>query len=542
MVSVLYSNDASMNVFFYNFWHKLNTAKWGLICTLVSIVAYITLTLPGYFQPNHLLYNLEPYPDGILYSLAARNWIKNGELGLQYRDSFLNYWVQPLYAFVLSIGYLVNYSVSTFYLVNIILGCSTLAVVLLTVKHTTHNTGSLAFASATFFFHAYTLWLPTVPMAENLSLFLFSVAIWGLVTNDTFSWKKSILVFLCVLGLAATKSASIILALGMMLIALQQVIRQLPKIAVGVLAGAAVIALIIYSLFVQNLFVLLLRHFASLVSEDSQYIALKFFGPNISQYWNALVSETGKFLWFVTPLSSILIFLLFLGAPLIFKITKNKTSQTKSLMLVTLFLFQLPLMLVFYTVDARYIIYSIPLFAIQIAWLVNEIFQTKKLFFLIPICFSLLMLLIQQKALFQEIIASNILGKSTAWQYVAIKHFDSALKDSEDALIVTALPPFLFDAYSEADYRVLPLSTSQEFIQKGEYVWGSDVSYQNLDAGYKKLLQEGNVLYISNAYITHQQSVIQDYEKFKNLFNAELVSEGCLSACNIYKLTLKASE
>jgi hypothetical protein len=52
------------------------------------------------------------------------------------------------------------------------------------------------------------------------------------------------------------------------------------------------------------------------------------------------------------------------------------------------------------------------------------------------------------------------------------------------------------------------------------------------------MINNGKTVYISNSYITHQQKVISDYEKFKKEFTFELVTTGCLDTCNIYKLNL----
>ncbi len=148
---------------------------------------------------------------------------------------------------------------------------------------------------------------------------------------------------------------------------------------------------------------------------------------------------------------------------------------------------------------------------------------------------------LHQISLFKEIISFNVLHRSTAWQYQAIKQFDLYFLDKSDVKIITALPPFLVDAYQETEYRVLPLSQSQEFLQKKELVWGTDVPYENLMEGYITWLKQSKRLFISNAYITHQQSVIEDYEAYKTQFDLELVSSGCLDACNIYELHLKTS-
>jgi hypothetical protein len=118
-----------------------------------------------------------------------------------------------------------------------------------------------------------------------------------------------------------------------------------------------------------------------------------------------------------------------------------------------------------------------------------------------------------------------------------VLHFNNHLE--EEVLIITALPPFLVDVYQTTSYRVLPMSPDQEFLSKKQYVWGDDINYADLRGTYREWLEEGRELYISNAYITHQQSVIEDYESYKESFEFEIMAEGCDQACNIYRLSLK---
>ena len=73
-------------------------------------------------------------------------------------------------------------------------------------------------------------------------------------------------------------------------------------------------------------------------------------------------------------------------------------------------------------------------------------------------------------------------------------------------------------------------------------MWGTELDYTDLSASYKRLLENGTRLYISNAYVTQQASVIADYEQLKQQFELELVSEGCDHACDIYLVKKKSED
>ena len=75
-------------------------------------------------------------------------------------------------------------------------------------------------------------------------------------------------------------------------------------------------------------------------------------------------------------------------------------------------------------------------------------------------------------------------------------------------------------------------------MNEGQRPWGDSVDYKNLLNDYRSMIDDGQKLYLSNAYITHQQSVVEDYESYKDEFGLELVLEGCLGACNLYLLSL----
>jgi len=77
------------------------------LLTIFVLLFYLLLTLPSVFSEKHLLFNLEPYPDGLFYSLSAKNFIENGRLALEYNGVRANISQPPLYSLILSLGYLI---------------------------------------------------------------------------------------------------------------------------------------------------------------------------------------------------------------------------------------------------------------------------------------------------------------------------------------------------------------------------------------------------------------------------------------------------
>jgi hypothetical protein len=502
--------------------------KYWLIALACGI--FIFLTLPAIFDANHFFYNLEPYPDGLLYALSGRNLILSREFQLVYLQENTAIWTAPLYPLLLVIGYLFSTKIAAFYILNMVFQLINLVLLLLILEKTVSKTWIRALTVIVYLTHVVIFWLPTIPMSENLSLMLFMLMIYSYF--ETQKKRRLILLGLALAGLLLTRYAVFGVVLGGATTAILVWQRKNKKIN-SFAWGLPLLFVGIFELILRLRGASLWSAIQRLLSSDDPFFGTRFIWTNITAYAKMLFFSDGLFLWQHIGVSNVVFMGLFVLACVYFyRIGQFKTAT----ILTVLFLSQLPLQLVFYLADARYLIYSIPLIALGIGWLMEA--WTEKRTILIPlVIFGIVVQLFMQQVFVKEIIANNLLGRSTAWQYEAVLQFNRILSD--DSLIITALPPFLVDTYQTQHYRVLPLAYDQEFLQKKQYVWGKDINYQDLHSTYQAWLEEGKELYISNAYITHQQSVIEDYESYKESFEFELMAEGCDQACNIYRLSLK---
>lgn len=501
--------------------------KFTLVLLLVFLL-YLIITLPALFDADHVMKNLEPYPDGLLFALGARNFSLDRGLQLVSNLGQVNFWVPPLYSLYLSCFYLFSKSVIIFYVANLVLGLGTIFIINLIIRKTTKNSLSLITGFLIYFSHLIAFWLPSLAMTENISLFLFSLMVLGLIEKDGFS--KILFVGVASIGLMLVRFSVFPVVLFSLLILVFQLKKKLLKYQkqIGILF---ILSVIILAYLINKGIIEVLTNTVLGALFDPQFFNFNFIIPNLIFYFKSLFFHQGSFLWLQLGLSSWPIILLFLTS--LYFLWKMRKMGFWILLLLFFSLF--PLQLVFYSSDSRYIIYLIILLSIAVAWLIDLIDNKKIVLFVVLI--AGLINIFYQKNMLKQLIGDNWLGHSTAWQYQAINHFNQQLGD--DDLIVTALPPFLVDAYQTKGYQVLPLSKSQEFLQKEMRIWGRQVNYDDLIAGYKQMLKNGKTLYISNAYVTHQQSVIADFEEFKSQFDMELVKEGCDQACNIYQLNLK---
>jgi len=503
------------------------------------------LTLPSLIGDHHFLFNLEPYPDGLLYALSARNFAMGHGLQLIYQQSNLALWVPPLYSLILSLGYLINSAPQVFYVVNVLLGGVTIVLLWLVLQETTSSWWIKILGVGLYLSHAYIVWLPSVPMSENAALPLFLLALYGLLKKK-FTFIDLVVCIFGTGGLLLTRYSliGVVAALSFWLAIRTGQSKSLQiKVFAAVGFLVSLILFLIYLVSIHTSVVSLLGGILQQLHSGGRFNNLRFVNGNMQQYAGILLGKQAVFLWLSFPLTSLGVSAAAILS-LLYEIWQSEGEQRlRSFFLITCFISQFLALLIFYVVDERYILLTVPIFVISCCWGIDQLLLhlqgRKKLLLLVAIGVVLGLQLVSQLKLYEEIIGSNLLHHTEAWQYQAIKDISAYFKNKPTSEVITALPPFLVAAYNQNSFSVLPLSSAQEFISKDQFVWGKDVLYTNLLNGYAQMLQTGKDLYITNAYVTQQQQVIQDYETYKQKFNLTLVHEGCQQTCNIYQISLK---
>lgn len=481
---------------------------------------------------KHFSFNLEPYPDGLFYTVPAWNFVHGQGFVMKFANSIISPTVPVLYSWLLVPFYFLFPTAVAFYFLNVLLGTGTLIFLYLLFKEKIHFKNShwlLSFFAISPVF----LWLVAVPMAENLLLFLITVIIWFWQTN-TVSLKKKV-VFLPILQalLFLTKYASFNFIIPFNIIFLFKLWKKKKISAIKKYFLSSIGILVAYLLIAQPTYLLRVFQPQEESKTETSLVAfsIRYFPSNILVYSKMLLGIKTYFLWkkisFVIPgLILIPIFALSL-------VKKTTSAIKKSLFLIFGII---GLQSFFYALDARYIIAVLPLFFLVMAQGWSLLLKNKKPILPIIILGILtLITLISQKTFYKELLGSNWFHRSSAWQYEAILQIKK-LDLPTDSYLITALPPYLFNFYYPQHPHLLPLSKSQEFMNENQRPWGTNLNYDNLAEQYQVLLTENKKLYISNSYITHLPSVITDFENYKQEFNLQLISEGCEQACNVYQL------
>ena len=202
----------------------------------------------------------------------------------------------------------------------------------------------------------------------------------------------------------------------------------------------------------------------------------------------------------------------------------------------------------FYSFDARYIYIAIPALLIGLGLfltgLENKILK-RKIFFIFLIFVFICIYLISNFTRIKSQISLNLRYAETPWNYVSVlkmnEYFTAdKIVGNKRPVLISALPPFLIDYYSNGNYSLLPLSYEQEFRGQSvrQIVWGPN-DYSDLPALYTKYLKDGYDLYVSRVGLGNEGYTNRDFNTIVAEFDTKLVLSGCYNQCNIYSVKLK---
>lgn len=509
----------------------------------IPLVVFSLLLIRNPFSERSLIPNLEPFPDSFHYILPARCFITMNQWNLcrpatPGRSSD----VAPLYSATLIPLYLLSIDPRMFFLTNVVLAIgSFLLLHLIFQKLKVHSLTqfSVLLLAATSY-HLY--WYPTLPMAENLIIFLFLLSVWLLFSS---SLKYRTFGIFVALGFYATKYAFAPLTmtfLGLHLFNFWQQRKKFPPFVFYLAIAAGLVGLIvllasrsIVSLFNSNFFAF------TLTEEEMQktWFSLAFIPTHLPQYIESLLGRPTLVLWDTRPL--VPWYFSVIGVIGLFWGSCTKRFRLVSIAVLLSIFSQFFFISSFYAYDSRYtlhILYSLLIgVGIAVSLFLKILPQDKKyLTALFPVL-TFVFLSVQAPVLRKQL-AINLKYAETPWYYVATKHIDSVVSKLNPDFVAAAFPVYFFDFYTTSSYTVLPVSVEQERTEK-PVVYGTQYQYEDIPGLYIQLLTEGKTVYLSNYGLGNQAYMHEAYAAITASMEAQLISEGCHGACNVYKLSLK---
>lgn len=540
------------------------------VLNLGIILIFVLLMYKDPFSQRTLIPNFEPYPDTFHYINPALNLIKGESFSLNREGRTLNPNVPPLYSITLIPSFLVKPDPRMAYYSNVVLALLSIIFFWLILRKIITNSVVVFFLLILYLTNYFIYWVPTLIMAENLTLTLYLAAVYLLL----FKTKKSNLLLIALLsvGIYATKYSSIPVTISLITLCLGRILFDKMNYIYKIKK------LMFFLTFVTFCFLLfgiseslskgnnilfqvsehIIRIYNSIfhvyvnngsvgkvgASYTSSWFGIEYIAKNLPLYIKSLLGEPSRFLWDYTPILPKYIAIGGLAGIIsgIF-IKKFRFISTSLFIFISTSVIFIS---TFYTFDARYIYIAIPSLLIGLGIFLSLIQNRlrKKEFILTSLIVVFITLyLILNFSRIKNQISLNLKHVETPWNYIAVlkmnEYFTSdKLKNGKKPVLISALPPFLIDYYSNGNYTLLPLSYEQEFRGIKEIVWGPN-DYSNLSKLYKKYLEEGFDLYVSRAGLGNEGYTNRDFNIIVEEFDTALVLPGCFDQCNIYSVKIK---
>lgn len=537
------------------------------ILNLGLVLLFALLIFKDPFSQRTLIPNLEPYPDTFTYINPALNFVKGNGFNVSREGRVIRPSAPPLYSLSLLPVFFIEQDPRMAYYSNIVLGFISLFLFWSILRKLFMNKLVIFLSIIFYITNYYIYWTPSIIMAENLSLTVYLAGVFLLLSKSTI--VNSVLTALLIVAVYATKYASVPISMMILLIYLFKFFLRPVEIQKKKLLLYFLIPLaFFYTLlavcetstrgedFLSQLSIFLNIFYNSIpinnattpvISGSGSWFGIEYISKNIPIYINALFGAPMRFLWDGTPL--VPGFVGVLGSVGILWNIFYKKYRFVSIMLFVFISSSILFMSTFYTYDARYIYIAIPTliigFGIFLATIEGKIINEKKNIFNALVILVIVFYLATSFVRIKSQISLNLRYAETPWNYISIlkmnEYFtkDKIIGDKKPVLI-SALPPFLIDYYTNGNYSLLPLSYEQEFRGQvtREIVWGQN-DYSDLPKLYKKYLNKGYDVYVSRAGLGNEGYTNRDFNTIVKEFDTKLVQSGCYDQCNIYSVKLK---
>lgn len=539
-----------------------------MIIKVLNIGVFLFFALLIYkdpFSQRTLIPNLEPYPDTFNYINPALNLIYGKGFNMSREGREFKPSVPPLYSLSLIPSFVIKQDPRMAYYTNVVLAFISLFFFRAILKKVFKNKLTIYILLILFITNYFLYWVPSIIMAENLTLALFLISVYLLLSKPVVS--NQILLAALAICIYATKYANIPLTLIIIPLSLGKI--MLEKLILKQKIKLISIFLIAFLLFSTMLAVfeaitkntnIIAQIFSQLLTIEksipknenlnstvSSWFGIQYVKQNLPFYLNSLLGSPNRFLWDNTPL--VPNFVAVGGLAGIIMGIFIKKFRFISVCLLLVILSSVMFMSTFYSFDARYIYIAIPSLLVGFGLFLNSIIErigdkeNRIAYFImfIFICFYL----VSNFTRIKSQISLNLKYSETPWYYISVLKMNEfftqdKIKNNKKPVLISALPPFLIDYYTNGNYTLLPLSYEQEFRgqEVREIVWGSN-DYSDLPKLYTKYLNEGYDVYVSRAGLGNEGYTNRDFNTIVEEFETELVLPGCYDQCNIYIVKLQ---
>ncbi len=523
----------------------------------IALAGLLLLLARTPFSERTLIPNFEPYPDSFHYILPARNLLLGNGFSMDRLGKIVP-GVPPFYSLVFIPFFAVFNDPRMVYVANVLLSVLSLMVFYALVRKF-FDAGILQlFLCILFITHPIVVWYPTLAMAENLQLLLTLLGLYVLCTRPTS--KKFFLGGALAISYYATKFASIPVSAvyGLVFFVKSALLSYQQKNwkPVGLFIFGAVVCASVYLTMEYSIRQTTEFHMvASILFPKKQAISdapgdtpsvpdqtffsagyMKAHAPN---YIRWLTGDQLPLLWkqeTLLPRYLAILSLVGIGVGIV-----DKKYRLFSVTSIGIYGATIGFMSMFYVVDARYFYHAIPIAVIGIGIACTKLYQiakTRSLWVGLGIAGLMILYLGMNASRLKFQISLNLKYAENPWYYVSVRKVDAYLSTQSFAkqpVVISPVPPFLFDFYAKNPMILLPLHKEQEFRNARTQTWGEH-DYSNLTAVYAEYIQQGYPVYLSTYGLGNEGFLHQARAQMEKDFRLTLVMDECYSLCKVYKV------
>ncbi|HAV15461.1 MAG TPA: hypothetical protein DCX25_03960 [Candidatus Pacebacteria bacterium] len=547
-----------------NLLHKLRQPFFAHIL-FVSLLFVLLARNP--FSSRTLIPNMEPFPDTFHYIVPAQSLLRGEGFFISREGRTIVPAVPPLYSLSLVPAFLVKNDARMFYVTNVILALTAYALFVNILRKTTDKPAIEILLSFMYVTNFYISWYPQWAMAENLMLPVVLYSILLLLQPAT--KKHALIAGVIPIALYGIKFANApLVVVFLALYAIKFFKKFFILFIASVICFTTLYILGDYAISGRNLILTgwslvlsLVKQLPMFVSSGqrgstatqaslSPWFSLSYLPENFAMQWRGLHGYGAKFLWEQTPILSHAVAVfgwVGFGWSLLYA-----QRRWFSLALVLVILAETLFMSTFYSTDMRYLMFAIPFLLIGFGWAVEYSAKTlgklfhgfSSMWLLNCLVIGITMVYLFSNALqLKSQIMVNLKYAETPWWYLAVVDMNTYFskvetKDGKKPIVISAMPPYFIDFYSNKTYTLLPLSAQQEFRSYLVEAWGPN-DYSDMMKLYATYLKNGYDIYLEEYGLGNEGYLHEAFQNVLKNFTVIKVQSGCYNVCNIYSVITK---
>lgn len=524
--------------------------KMKIIIFIFLSIVYLVLAWRNPYENNSYISDITPGPDTFYYSIPSWNWVHGQGFKLSVYGKEIKQLAFPLYGVFLAPFFKIFNDIRSYYWTNLLLGLGSIWFFILLVdrfyKDSKIKYWIIFLTGLVFVTNYYFYSLPSLLMSENPLILVTLMT--AFILLDKFSWKNLLLSVIAAIFLGLTKASAIPIIITLAFLTFLKTLKtdfwknkkNVFLTILIVIFGLSIMFFIMKESF-KNFFLLIF---------NGHFYSFKYLKDNIVLYLSQFLGINGHYLGKTNQQIENVIGWISLTGVLFGFFWKKYREKIFFLSVVILSVVIFHSFM--YYPEGRYISTVIPLFIVFLGiipdWFLKYEGDLAKIFVIvIMIIYFLANQTIdghyESKLLsLQRQINNNQKGENgRSDNYIAIGVINDFFnKKEKNTYVITLLSPFYVGLFGNGNYKYLPLSQNQDFMDNGRGYQGQFIPKEfTFNQYYKKLIEEGASLYVSNHYSTVSQSWKESFDNLNEVFLLKEVKNGCNGWCKLFELEIK---